>query len=146
MHILDSSTEGQTARKQALNPAMAKDYVLKPNLEGGGHNIYRQDIPGFLSTLPEEEWQKFILMRCIDPLKQNGHLMLAEELYTGPVVGELGAIGTCVWRREGNSVEVLSNRMAGWTFKVKPAEVDEMSVVKGYGCFSTPYWVGNGSE
>lgn len=138
MQALDSSPDGQIARKRALDPAMVKDYVLKPNLEGGGHNIYRTDIPVFLSALPEEDWHKYILMRCIEPFEQHGHLLLVDELYRGPIISELGAIGTCLWRRDHSSVTVLANQLAGWTFKVKPAAVDEMSVVKGYGCFGTP--------
>jgi len=31
--------------------------------------------------------------------------------------------------------------VAGWTFKTKPVSVDEMSVVKGYGCFDCPLLV-----
>lgn len=141
MQVLDTSAEGLAARKHALDPVTAKDYVLKPNLEGGGHNVYRSDIPHFLSTFPEEEWQGCILMRCIEPLEQDGHLMLADELFRGPVVGELGFLGTCLWRKEKTSLTLLSNEVAGWTFKVKPAMDDEMSVVKGYGCFGIPFLV-----
>lgn len=138
MQALDLSDKGRVARQRALNPVTAKDYVLKPNLEGGGHNVYRDDIAGFLSTLPEEKWQNYILMRCIEPVEQEGHLLLAEELYQGPVIAELGAIGNCIWRREGSSATIVANRLAGWTLKVKPTAVNEMSVAKGYGSFSTP--------
>jgi hypothetical protein len=36
---------------------------------------------------------------------------------------------------------MLDSSVGGWTFKTKYADVDEMSVVKGYGCFDTPYLV-----
>jgi glutathione synthase len=33
---------------------------------------------------------------------------------------------------------MLHTPVGGWTFKTKFADVDEMSVVKGYGHFDTP--------
>jgi hypothetical protein len=38
----------------------------------------------------------------------------------------------------GYSESHSTNRLAGWSFKTKAAGVDEMSVVKGYGCFDCP--------
>jgi len=139
---LDASPAGLSARKIAMDPKQAVNYVLKPNLEGGGNNVYRSDIPSFLATVPPEHWHKFILMRLIDtPSHTQGSLMLPGELYRGPVVSELGILGACIWRKKGTRegrLEVLKNDVAGWTFKTKPRDVDEMSVVKGHGCFDCP--------
>ena len=139
MQVLDSSPEGLEARKIALDPGKVVDYVLKPNLDGGGHNVYRGAIPAFLSSKPEETWHKYIIMRLIEPPPTTGTLMMPQDLYHGEIVSELGVWGTCLWERgEGGEVEFVENEAAGWTFKSKPAEVDEMSVVKGYGCFDCP--------
>ena len=139
MQILDNSADGLEARKKALDPEKVVNYVLKPNLDGGGHNIYRDAIPAHLSTKPEESWHKYIIMRLIEPPPTTGTLMMPQDLYHGEVVSELGVWGTCLWERgEGGNVEFVENEVAGWTFKSKPAEVDEMSVVKGYGCFDCP--------
>jgi len=136
---LDTSAAGLAARNIATDPVQAEHYVLKPNLEGGGNNVYRDDIPGFLATIPEDQWHKYILMRLIEPPADTmGVLMTPQELYQGPVVSELGILGTCIWRRNGSAIEVLKNEVAGWTFKTKPSDIDEMSVVKGYGCFDCP--------
>ena len=136
---LDSSPAGTQARAAALDPKQAVNYVLKPNLEGGGHNIYRSDIPNFLNSVPQEQWSKYILMRLIEPPPTTGTLTMPEELYHGAVVSELGILGTCLWRRkQSGDVEMIKNDVAGWTFKTKPAEIDEMSVVKGYGSFDCP--------
>lgn len=56
MQALDSTVAGVEARKLATDPETAKDFVLKPNLEGGGHNIYGAAIPDFLASIPEEQW------------------------------------------------------------------------------------------
>ncbi|TKA56792.1 hypothetical protein B0A55_12290 [Friedmanniomyces simplex] len=146
---LDSSRQGLEARRLALDPETAVDYVLKPNLEGGGHNVFRADIPAYLSGIPEEEWERYILMRLITPPTnaEPGILLTSEEVYEGPVVSELGVLGFAMWRSMtpgngrkdgGGEVEILENEAVGWTFKTKPRSVDEMSVVKGYGCFDCP--------
>ena len=144
MHALSSSEALAIAR----NPDQANDYVLKPNLEGGGHNIFRNDIPDFVETLAKEQYADYVLMKMIQPQFKQGVLMTPQELYQGPVVSELGVIGTCLWRRsaDGREPEVIGNEAAGWTFKSKPSSVDEMSVVKGYGCFDCPLLTDNGCD
>lgn len=136
MWPLDATELGRHGREIALDSEQAVNYVLKPSREGGGHNVYRADIPKFLEARPASSWGTFILMELFDPPKQEGKLMTADGIYVGEVVSELGIFGTCLWRRDGTVVENSSN--AGWSFKTKPANVDEMSVVKGYGCFDCP--------
>lgn len=85
-------------------------------------------------------------MRLIQPPQNTeGMLLTSEEVYQGPVVSELGVLGTCLWRREvkeGNDkIDLIKNETVGWTFKTKPLGVDEMNVVKGYGCFDCPLMV-----
>lgn len=67
-----------------------------------------------------------------------------------PTVSELGIFGVCLWASSGKtgtngdprpSPKILANTQAGWSLKTKPETVDEMSVVKGYGCFDCPYLV-----
>ncbi|KAF2773567.1 glutathione synthetase ATP-binding domain-like protein [Teratosphaeria nubilosa] len=134
--------DSEQGRSIASEAELAKHYVLKPNLEGGGNNIYRNDILAFVSELPVERLKHYTLMRLIEPPPTQSLLLAGEEMYDGEVISELGVLGTCIWRktREG-AVEVMRNEAAGWTFKTKPAAVDEMSVVKGYGCFDCPKFV-----
>ncbi|KAK5115377.1 hypothetical protein LTR85_009837 [Meristemomyces frigidus] len=141
MYTLNSSPVRLHARAIAMDAAQAVHYVLKPNLEGGGNNVYGSNIPGFLAGIPAEQWSQYILMRLIEPPKDtHGELLTADELYQGPVVSELGVFGAVMWRKKDGDgeVEILRNEAAGWTFKTKPADTDEMSVVKGYGCFDCP--------
>lgn len=139
MHTLDEeSADGREARRWALDPEMTKSYVLKPNLEGGGHSVFGEDIPEYLRSIPESEWSRFTLMKMIEPPETMGLLMMPADIYQGPVVSELGILGTCICQREGKEVTMIENRAAGFTFKTKPAEELEMSVVKGYGCFDCP--------
>ena len=165
----DSSTAGKKGRRLACDPITAAKHILKPSLEGGGNNIYGADIPDYLDSVPESQWQSFILMQHINsPIQKSvlltprgvyqedastketseSHSLLSDafslakpliDRFGVPTVSELGIFGTCLWKREGNgALQVLGNAEAGWSFKTKPADVNEMSVVKGYGCFDSP--------
>lgn len=138
MQSLDSSPSGLMARQYAIDQEVAKDYVLKPNLEGGGHNIYQEAIPEFLASISKDQWSNYSIMRLIESPEAHGLLETPAQRYQGPVVSELGVLGACLWRRNGNDVEIISNKQAGWTFKTKPAGMMEMNVVKGNGCFDCP--------
>lgn len=140
MYPLDESEQGKLGRNLAMDTESAGNYVLKPSLEGGGHNVYGKAIPAFLEGAPEEDWSNYILMEKIRSPTQQGLLMSFQGLYEGPVLSELGVVGTCVWR-SCDGCEILENEQVGWTFKSKPESVEEMSVVKGYGCFDSPWLV-----
>ncbi|KAJ6153554.1 hypothetical protein N7470_006513, partial [Penicillium chermesinum] len=141
IYPLDDSFEGLQARRFACDPKRATRYILKPSLEGGGHNIYGSDVPDFLRSVPERQWSTYVLMERIDPPISSNLLMSPAGVAEGDVVSELGILGTCLWRTSEvarGRCEMLDNSVAGWTFKTKYSEVDEMSVVKGYGCFDSP--------
>ncbi|KAJ5985564.1 hypothetical protein N7522_012760 [Penicillium canescens] len=141
VYPLDGSPAGLHARKLATDPKESARFILKPSLEGGGHNIYGDEIPDFLSSVSHSRWSSYILMeRIMPPILQNVLMGLA-GVYEGEVVSELGIFGSALWQKCTGSerrCEVLENSTAGWSFKTKYSEIDEMSVVKGYGCFDTP--------
>ena len=176
MYPMDNlSSAGKQGRRLACDPVTAAKHVLKPSLEGGGHNIYSVDIPAYLGSIPKSQWHSFILMELISPPVQKSVLLPPGGMSHGahpeatnpsassstfhpdpitstsknlidrfgePTASELGIFGTCIWRRQsgenGGSLVVLENSDAGWSFKTKPAGINEMSVVKGYGCFDSP--------
>ncbi|KAL8942293.1 MAG: hypothetical protein Q9216_001736, partial [Gyalolechia sp. 2 TL-2023] len=137
MYPLDGSDAGRRGRELALNVMPAEKHVLKPSLEGGGHNVYGTAIPEFLRSLPQESWRNYILMEKIaPPTHELSSLVSFRGLYSGPVVSELGVFGVCLWAEdEGGEMETRENSYAGFSLKMKAVGVDEMSVVKGYGCF-----------
>lgn len=136
---LDGSEASRRLRQEAMSSIDGADYVVKPNLEGGGHNIYAEAVPEFLALLDREPSGAYTIMRMIEPPETHGLLETPAQHYQGPVVSELGVLGTCLWRRSNNSVEIISSKTAGWTFKTKPTGVMEMNVVKGNGCFDCPF-------
>lgn len=136
MYPLDGSERGGLGRAMAMDPKTVKRCVLKPCRDGGGNNVYGGAIPEFLRGLPREKWKAWILMEMFNSPAQQGRLMTQNGVYEGEVVSELGIVGSCLWRADGN-VD-LNDGAGGWTFKTKPVGVEEMSVVKGYGCFDCP--------
>lgn len=138
LYPLDNSELGKKARDLVSDPKSIINYVLKPSLEGGGHNIYREKIPPFLKSISEPTWREYILMELIKSPEVNNVLLTSRGMYSGPIISELGIFGACMWRDNSDSGEVLQNSEAGFSFKTKRRDVDEVSVVKGYGCFDSP--------
>jgi glutathione synthase len=141
VHPLDSSLEGLHAR-ELVRGLDCSNYILKPSLEGGGNNIYDR-IPEFLGSIPLSQWSSYVLMERIHSPVSKNVLMGPAGVDGGQVVSELGIFGACLWKpTHRGSLHLLQNSCSGWSFKTKHADVDEMSVVKGYGCFDTPRLVG----
>ena len=134
MYPMNGSEYGKKGIHLAFeNP---EKYVLKPQREGGGNNIYRSDIPGFLKSLPNEShYNAYILMELIQPPQLSNSIIREGKVITGPVIGELGVYGTIVWHEDGT---IFENEMGGWLLRTKGKGVDEGGVAAGYGCVDSP--------
>ncbi|KAL0262123.1 Glutathione synthetase [Diplodia seriata] len=136
IYPMDKSEAGQEARRLATNVETAQRYVLKPQREGGGNNIYRGAIPPFLSKLPESHWPAYILMEMIEPPAQSNVIIRNGEVQKGGVICELGIYGVCLWRNgdgSGSSGEILENREAGYLLRTKGDQSEEGGVAAGFG-------------
>lgn len=135
IYPLDKSAAGMTARSLATNPETAIKYVLKPQREGGGNNVYRADIPGFLKSLPETHWPAYILMEMIEPPAQANSIFRNGEVQSGDVICELGVYGACLWKdgKDGGPREILENFEAGYLLRTKGAGSAEGGVAAGFG-------------
>ena len=69
---------GDEAAKRAVGSP--GDYVLKPQREGGGHNLYGQQLVEALERLTLEERQAYILMERIRPPSQRAALLRAGQI------------------------------------------------------------------
>jgi glutathione synthetase len=135
IYPLDKSPAGLTARSLATNPETAVKYVLKPQREGGGNNVYRSDIPEFLKSLPESHWPAYILMEMIEPPAQANSIFRNGEVQSGDVICELGVYGACLWKdgQDGGPREILENFEAGYLLRTKGAGSAEGGVAAGFG-------------
>ena len=101
--------------------------------------MYGEAIVDFLRQMPEELWSSYMLMEEITPPSLHNFMMTIRGLYEGSVISELGVFGVCLWRRrKEGKVEMIQELPLSWSLRTKDASVDEISVVKGYGCFDSP--------
>jgi glutathione synthetase len=136
IYPLDDSEAGKEARKLAVDPSSASRYVLKPQREGGGNNIYRKAIPPFLAKLPETHWPAYILMEMIEPPPLTNAILRNGEVQRGGVICELGVYGVCLWR-DGSGAqqkgEILESWEAGYLLRTKGDQSEEGGVAAGFG-------------
>lgn len=135
IYPLDDSPRGAEAKRLALTEPHR--FVLKPQREGGGNNVYKENIPGFLKQLPEREWAGYILMELISPPEFNNVIVRGEDVHRDPIISELGVFGTTVFNEQ--SGEVLTNRTGGWLLRSKFSSSDEGGVAAGFGCVDSVY-------
>lgn len=134
IYPMDRSEAGQEARKLAQDPETAVRYVLKPQREGGGNNVYRKAIPKFLMETPDSHWPAYILMEMIEPPAQRNTIFRNGELQQGGIICELGIYGACLWRT-GKAVgqrDVLENFEAGYLLRTKGSASEEGGVAVSF--------------
>ncbi|RDA88015.1 hypothetical protein CP532_3434 [Ophiocordyceps camponoti-leonardi (nom. inval.)] len=132
---MGTSAEGLEARRRALDPDLCKNYVLKPQREGGGNNTYRGAIPGFLRSVPEEHWPSFILMELITPPPVSNLILRNGSVEKGEVICELGVYGACLWNQL--SGKLTMNEGAGYLLRTKGSASEEGGVAAGFGCMDS---------
>lgn len=133
IYPMDTSPAGLEARKKATDPELCKDFVLKPQREGGGNNIYRSAIPEFLKSIPETHWASYILMELITPPPAKNIILRNGQVEEGGIISELGIYGTCLWNKGG----ILHNDGAGYLLRTKGDQSEEGGVAAGYGCMDS---------
>lgn len=135
IYPLDETEAGLQARSIALDASRCQAYVLKPQREGGGNNVYRGSIPGFLRSVPEAHWTSHILMELITPPPVRNTILRNGKLEQGGVICELGIYGTCIW--DGQARRILRNEQAGYLLRTKGDKSEEGGVAAGFGCMDS---------
>lgn len=126
----------------ALDESRAGNHVLKPQREGGGNNIYKTAIPGFLKSLPStRHYTSYILMELINPPADAKNTVLRSDgtVVSGNVISELGIFGACLWRQDRDiagegptGFEILHNAEGGYLMRTKGKDSDEGGVAAGF--------------
>ncbi|KAI0636907.1 glutathione synthase [Trametes polyzona] len=114
--------------------AQAQNLVLKPQREGGGNNVYKEDIPAFLDSLPKEEREAWIAMELIrTPEGLGNYLVRAGGGTAGAVktevVSELGIFG---WALFGGPDGAIEEKEVGWLLRTKGKESNEGGIAAGF--------------
>ncbi|KAI8335375.1 glutathione synthetase [Chlamydoabsidia padenii] len=135
LYPLDASLEGTQAYEMALKDA--ERYVLKPQREGGGNNVYGDDIISVLKTLSEKERNAYILMDLIRTPPLDNLMLREGVILKGQVVSELGIYG--VYLNDGTNQ--LVNQVGGHLLRTKGIETKEGGVAAGFAVIDSPLLV-----
>ena len=142
MYPLDDSPSGQNGINLAKDPQQCVKYVLKPQREGGGNNIYGTKIPPHLASLGNDEakYRSHILMELIEPPSVHNTILRNGQMQSGEVIGELGIFGVILWRAADkvSPEEILENHEAGFLLRTKGRESEEGGVAAGFGAIDSP--------
>ncbi|GAB1597395.1 glutathione synthetase-like [Argonauta hians] len=135
-YSLEMTPEGEEAIRMAMeNPS---SFVLKPQREGGGNNIYGEDIKHFLSKVKDSSERKaYILMERIFPFLQKNILLFEKSTGIADIVSELGIYGIII----GDQQKIHMNEQVGHLLRTKGFDVDEGGISAGFSGLDTPYLV-----
>jgi glutathione synthetase len=125
--------DNQQTRKENIQliQEKSKDFVLKPNREGGGNNKYGDDILNLIKN-ESNHLNSYIAMEKIYPpkcttclIKPNGKHLLHVEC-----INEIGIYGTMVTNVDTN--EEYINEVTGYLVRTKTTDTNEGGVATGY--------------
>ncbi|KAJ8370633.1 hypothetical protein SKAU_G00106610 [Synaphobranchus kaupii] len=137
LYTLDMGEEGDKTVAMAL--ANPDQFVLKPQREGGGNNIYGAEICQVLSGVKgSSERTAYILMDKVQPQPVLNYLLRRDcPLKLSTCLSELGIFGAYV--RKGTNM--LLNECAGHLLRTKSAEYSDGGVAAGVAVLDNPLLV-----
>jgi glutathione synthase len=134
-------------------------YVLKPQREGGGNNVYGTALSDMLKTRNKDVLAAYILMERIFPKEEQSILVRSGKAETiDKTISELGVYGVFLGNGSNEDIHsqsnnsssnedlssvktkrdgVIINDSAGYLLRTKPSESDEGGVAAGYAVLDT---------
>ncbi|CAK0891033.1 unnamed protein product [Prorocentrum cordatum] len=139
---------------QAVADALAKPHgwVLKPQREGGGNNLYGSELAAALRA--SEGLEQYVLMEKICTAPAPAWLLQNGVAHKTDTVAELGIFASYLARgnqlekdseRLCDSQQVLMNNVSGAMLRSKHASSEEGGVCAGFGVLDTPFLLASGS-
>ncbi|KAF0888206.1 hypothetical protein E2562_013662 [Oryza meyeriana var. granulata] len=134
------SLDDEEIVKSAIqNPEL---FVLKPQREGGGNNIYGLDVRETLIRLQKEGGDAlaaYILMQRIFPKASLANLVRGGVCHEALTISELGIYGAYL-RNKG---KVVMNEQSGYLMRTKVSSSDEGGVAAGFAVLDSLYLTDN---
>ena len=104
-------------------------FVLKPQREGGGNNLFGSEMGDFLASSTAETRSPYILMERLQPEPREALMVMEGELLREQSVSEIGRFGTLL--ADGEDIPI--NRDVGYLVRTKPEGIVEGGVSAGFG-------------
>ncbi|KAK9940032.1 hypothetical protein M0R45_016709 [Rubus argutus] len=130
-----SLDDSNIVRKAIETPEL---FVMKPQREGGGNNIYGNEVRETLIKLQKEGSEanaSYILMQRLFPTVSPTFLVREGICYKDGVVSELGVYGAYL----RNNEKVILNDQCGYLMRTKLASSDEGGVAAGFAVLDSLY-------
>lgn len=139
LYGLDFDELGEQALQMALDEP--EKFVLKPQREGGGNNIYGIKVrDAMLNMKQSKERAAYILMERIIPPVVKGYILRAGVKSPPPLmdlVTEIGIYGVII----GDEQNVIVNKQVGHMLRTKSSTSDEGGVAAGIGALDCPFLI-----
>ncbi|KXJ22127.1 Glutathione synthetase [Exaiptasia diaphana] len=138
LYTLDEGPEGEQTVKMALQDP--EKFVLKPQREGGGNNIFGDDIKTTLNQMktPVDRSQFILMDRIRSPLVKN--YIIRPELdkpLLADVLSEFGTFGILI----SLGKRILVSKEVGHLMRTKSVEHQDGGVASGRANLDSPYLV-----
>lgn len=117
-----------------------ENFVLKPQREGGGNNIYKTDIKTFYEDLKDKtELYGYILMQLVDPFTSMNYIIKTNKTVyeTETLISELGIYSVLI----SNNTNIILNQAGGYLVRTKPVHVNEGGVATGFAALDSIYLI-----
>mmetsp|Transcript_42857 Transcript_42857/g.89523 ORF Transcript_42857/g.89523 Transcript_42857/m.89523 type:complete len:347 (+) Transcript_42857:344-1384(+) len=133
----DDAPEHERDAAAAMSAARSSPdgFVMKPQREGGGNNLFGQDLAKALSDMSRSQRSAYILMQRIFPRASPALLVRNGEIHRGEAVSELGVYSTFLRTHSGR---VVLDQVAGHLVRTKLLGVNEGGVAAGFAMLNSP--------
>ncbi|XP_023162269.2 glutathione synthetase isoform X1 [Drosophila hydei] len=143
LYSMDDNEVGNANYEMAMRTP--EKFVLKPQREGGGNNVYGLDIPDALKRMSRVERSAWILMDLIHPPLSQGYMIRPGSDVPPQIVdmvSELGIFGVVI----GDADHIIHNYQAGHMLRTKLSTANEGGVAAGLGALDSPYLIDSDDE
>lgn len=106
-----------------------QDWVLKPQREGGGNNIFGEEAVQALKNWPINKLKEYVIMRRIDCPAVPTFCVRKSQASSVHAVSELGIYGVYF----SSDSEVTLNKAVGYLVRSKEAHLNEAGILHGGG-------------
>ncbi|XP_070574348.1 glutathione synthetase-like [Ptychodera flava] len=137
LYALTMDKDGDAFVQEAM--ARPDKYVLKPQREGGGNNLFDGDVLSKLQEIGQDSRRAFYIMmdRIMPLVVKNYPIQSGRPLELKEMVSELGIFGAIISKGE----EVLYNKTCGHILRTKLKSALEGSFAYGTAVIDSPYLV-----
>ena len=135
-NLADDDEETKQHVKNAI--ANPERYVVKSEREGGGNNLYGEEIKELLTS--GEPISQYMLMERIFPPEIDAPMMTRNfEVSEVKAVNELGIFGAFICDTSKSETPLLENKQIGFSLRTKNRDSNEGCMSKGLSVADSPY-------